>query len=86
MESDTQSLTREQQADILLSEGLAANRDELLMRLDHIDLYRMNGYAHTFRERGDDGAECQRKMTSLTTLPFCMGALMVMCFLPGCSW
>ena len=60
MESDTQSLTREQQADILLSEGLAADRGELLMRLDHIGFYRMNGYAHTFRERGDKGAVLPR--------------------------
>ena len=60
MESDAQSLTREQQADKLLQEGLAADRDELLMRLDHIGFYRMNGYAHTFRERGDNGAALPR--------------------------
>ena len=58
MESDAQSLTREQQADKLLQEGLVADRDELLMRLDHIGFYRMNGYAHTFRERGDNGRPC----------------------------
>ena len=60
MESDAQSLTREQQADKLLQEGLAADRGELLMRLDHIGFYRMNGYAHTFRERGDNGAVLPR--------------------------
>lgn len=55
MESNTQSLTREQQADKLLAEGLFADREELLMRLNHIGFYRLNGYAHTFRERGENG-------------------------------
>ena len=60
MESDSQSLTREQQAAKLLSEGLAADRDELLMRLDHIGFYRLNGYTHTFREKGDNGETLPR--------------------------
>ena len=58
MESNTQSLTREQQADKLLAEGLFADREELLMRLNHIGFYRLNGYAHTFRERGGRMARC----------------------------
>ena len=66
MRKDDQTLTREQQADLLLSEGLSANRDELLMRLDHIGFYRLNGYAHTFRESAENGSILPRFRTGTT--------------------
>lgn len=47
------SLSFEDQADLLLSRGLVANRDELIGRLKAVNYYRLTGYLHPFK-RPDD--------------------------------
>lgn len=48
--------TYEQQADLLLQRGLAANRDVLLRRLQSVGYYRLCAYWHPFK-RPDDSFE-----------------------------
>ena len=39
------------QADLLISRGLIANRDELIRRLEAVNYYRLSGYLYPFRQR-----------------------------------
>jgi len=43
-------LTFEQQADLLISRGLVADRDILISRLQAVNYYRLSGYLYPFRE------------------------------------
>jgi abortive infection bacteriophage resistance protein len=51
------ALTFEQQADLLLSRGLLADRDELLSRLRSVSYYRLSGYWYPFRLEDDSFIE-----------------------------
>jgi abortive infection bacteriophage resistance protein len=42
------------QADLLLSRGLVADRDQLIRRLQVTSYFRLSGYLHPFREHGGD--------------------------------
>lgn len=48
------SLTFEQQADLLLSRGLIADRDTLVRRLASVNYYRLSAYWYPYRETGTD--------------------------------
>jgi len=50
MKYDKPPLTFEQQADLLISRGLSAERDVLISRLRAVNYYRLSGYIHPFRE------------------------------------
>ncbi|MBI2427806.1 MAG: Abi family protein [Ignavibacteriales bacterium] len=50
MEYTKPPLTFEQQADLLISRGLIANRAELIQRLQTVNYYRLSGYLYPFRE------------------------------------
>jgi len=50
MKYDKPPLTFEQQADLLISRGLTADRDVLISRLRAVNYYRLSGYIYTFRE------------------------------------
>jgi len=50
---DKPALTWEQQADMLLSRGLSADRDLLIQRLKQVNYYRLSGYWFHFRGPGD---------------------------------
>ncbi|MCX6879445.1 MAG: Abi family protein [Verrucomicrobia bacterium] len=45
----------ENQADLLISRGLVANRDELIGRLKALNYYRLSGYLYPFRAIGPAG-------------------------------
>ncbi len=45
------ALTLEQQADLLISRGLVANRPELIERLRAVSYYRLSGYLYPYRLR-----------------------------------
>ncbi|MCE5248998.1 Abi family protein [bacterium] len=47
-------LTFEQQADLLLSRGLIADRSLLISCLSTVNYYRLSGYLYPFRNRSDD--------------------------------
>ena len=53
MEFTKPPLTFEEQADLLVSRGLIADRDQLINRLRSVNYYRMSGYLYNFR-RPDD--------------------------------
>jgi abortive infection bacteriophage resistance protein len=50
MKYEKPPLTFEQQADLLISRGLIADRDVLISRLRAVNYYRLSGYLYTFRE------------------------------------
>lgn len=50
MEYTKPALTYEQQADLAISRGLAAERDELVACLESIGYYRLSGYWHIFKD------------------------------------
>lgn len=50
------SLTLEQQADLLITRGLTANRAELIERLRVVSYYRLSGYLYPYRVRIHDAA------------------------------
>ena len=43
------ALTREQQADLLISRGMIGDRDHIISQLSAVNYYRLSGYWHTFR-------------------------------------
>ena len=43
------ALTREQQADLLISRGMIGDRDHIISQLSAVNYYRLIGYWHTFR-------------------------------------
>lgn len=43
------ALTREQQADLLISRGMLGDRDHIISQLSVVNYYRLSGYWHTFR-------------------------------------
>jgi abortive infection bacteriophage resistance protein len=43
------ALTREQQADLLISRGMLGDRDRFISQLSAVNYYRLSGYWHTFR-------------------------------------
>lgn len=47
------AFTFEQQADLLQSRGLIADRQELIEKLKVVSYYRLSGYLHPFRNPGD---------------------------------
>lgn len=49
MEYNKKALTFVEQADLLLSRGLIANRNELITRLEAVSYYRLSGYLYPFR-------------------------------------
>lgn len=53
------SLSFENQADLLLSRGLVADRAELVVRLQAVNYYRLSAYWYTFRIPGDPGDRLQ---------------------------
>ncbi len=61
MEYKKNPLTYEEQADLLISRGLSANRDTLIETLKNINYYRLSGYLYPFRNADDSF----RKGTSL---------------------
>ena len=50
MEYTKPALTYEQQADLVMSKGLGADRDELVACLERIGYYRLSGYWHIFKD------------------------------------
>ena len=46
-------LTFQDQADLLLSRGLQADRDDLIQKLQAVNYYRLSGYLYPFREPDD---------------------------------
>lgn len=59
------ALSFEDQADLLLSRGLIASREELVTRLESVNYYRLSAYWHTFRQ---DGIETLKPGTTLDTV------------------
>ena len=53
MEYRKPTLTFEQQADLLLSRGMVAGREELIRRLKTVSYYRLSGYWYPFRNADD---------------------------------
>src|SRR6266508_2779501 len=53
MEYPKQALTFEQQADLLISRGLIADRNLLINRLRSVNYYRFSGYLYPFRNSDD---------------------------------
>lgn len=53
MEYRKPALTFQQQADLLLSRGLIADREELIRRLKVVSYYRLSGYWYPFRNPDD---------------------------------
>jgi len=49
------ALTYSEQADLLLSRGLIAERTLLIERLSSVNYYRLSGYLHTFRKMAPNG-------------------------------
>lgn len=49
------SISRQAQAEMLISQGLIADRDTLIMRIETVGFYRLNGYAHPFRQVDAEG-------------------------------
>jgi abortive infection bacteriophage resistance protein len=49
------SLSFEQQADLLISRGLQADRSTLISRLSDVNYYRLSAYWYTFRNPNDPG-------------------------------
>jgi abortive infection bacteriophage resistance protein len=47
-------LSFDQQADLLISRGLQANRDELINKLRAVNYYRLSAYWYPFRHPGND--------------------------------
>jgi abortive infection bacteriophage resistance protein len=47
-------LSLDQQADLLLSRGMAGDRDLMIERLSVVNYYRLSGYWHPFRMSGSD--------------------------------
>ena len=56
MKYTKQSLTYEQQADLVLSRGLAADRQLLIERLQAVGYYRLSAYWHPFKQPDDSFA------------------------------
>jgi len=54
MEYTKPPLTFEQQADLILSRGLKADRDRLIHRLKNVNYYRLSAYLYPFRLTGTD--------------------------------
>lgn len=54
MKYEKEVLTFAAQADLLLSRGLEADRDELIRRLEAVSYYRLSGYLYPFRIPGSD--------------------------------
>lgn len=54
MRYDKAPKTFDEQADLLLSRGLVADRDQLIRRLTVTSYFRLTGYLHPFREPGSD--------------------------------
>ncbi len=50
MKYEKSPLTFEQQADLLISRGLSAQREVLISRLKAVNYYRLSGYLYIFRE------------------------------------
>jgi abortive infection bacteriophage resistance protein len=61
------SLSFEQQADLLLSRGLEADRDTLVKRLKDVNYYRLSAYWYTFRIP-DDPTDTLHPGTKLATI------------------
>lgn len=55
MEYLKKHLSLEQQADLLLSRGLIADRNALISRLSHVGYYRFSAYTHPYRKRDAQG-------------------------------
>jgi len=53
MEYTKPSLTYEEQADLLISRGLLADRDILIATLQNVNYYRLSGYLYPFRNTDD---------------------------------
>ncbi len=53
MEYTKPSLTYEEQADVLISRGLLADRDILIATLQNVNYYRLSGYLYPFRNTDD---------------------------------
>ncbi len=53
MEYTKPSLTYEEQADVLISRGLLADRDVLIATLQNVNYYRLSGYLYPFRSADD---------------------------------
>ncbi len=49
MKYEKGALSLEQQADQLIERGLIADRNELMMRLQAVNYYRLSGYLHPYR-------------------------------------
>ncbi|HVL66761.1 MAG TPA: Abi family protein [Vicinamibacterales bacterium] len=54
MQYSKPALTYEQQADLILSRGMTADRDRLIRRLKAVGYYRLCAYWHPFREQDDN--------------------------------
>lgn len=54
MEYTKPPLTFEQQADLIISRGLKADRDRLIYRLKNVNYYRLSAYLYPFRMSGAD--------------------------------
>jgi len=54
MEYVKKPLTFEQQADLLLSRGLIADKNELIKKLNAVNYYRMSGYFYPFQDKQTD--------------------------------
>lgn len=54
MEYTKPPLTFEEQADLIISRGLKADRDRLIRRLKNVNYYRLSAYLYPFRITGSD--------------------------------
>jgi len=52
---EKEAISLEDQADKMLRRGLNADRDELMMRLQAVNYYRLSGYLHPYRIRNAAG-------------------------------
>jgi abortive infection bacteriophage resistance protein len=64
MKYTKESLSFEQQADLLIRRGLLGERDQIIQRLEAVNYYRLSAYWHTFRIP-DDKNEQLRDDTTL---------------------
>jgi abortive infection bacteriophage resistance protein len=58
-------LTFDQQADLLLSRGLMAEKTELILKLKSVSYYRLSGYLFPFRNSDDSKSHWQKRLEDL---------------------
>jgi hypothetical protein len=82
MKYEKGALSLEQQADQLIERGLIADRNELMMRLQAVNYYRLSGYLHPYRILDAEGKPTDEYKPDtpdlFPTLPIAMGPLVIL--------